>query len=512
MNSLQVSPSTVDFGAVPIGQMANTVVSMLNRGARAVEVSQLSVAGQTFSVASQNQLPITISPGEAYNVKVGFKPSAGTSYSGKLNAIDSSSRTVGESVLSGSGVAANANASGTPTLYVSSSNLAFGSVTVGSSLTLPVTLASIGSAPVTISSISIGGAGFSVSGATFPMTLSQHSAVTLNLSFTPVSASTVTGMLTINSNSSTGTTNYINMIGTGSASTTGALLTMSSNYLSFGNVPLGSRATLPVTLTSTGSGALTISSASLGGSGYSLSGASFPLTLNPQQSVTLQINFSPQSAGTWTGTLILNSNSSINPTAYINMAGTGVAAGSPQLSVSPTSLSFGDVTVGSNPTLNVMLTSTGSSPVTVNSAAISGGGFTLSGASFPVTLNPQQAVSLSIQFAPASAGASTGKLVISSSSATVTVSLSGTGSSGQHQVNLSWSAPTNSPVAVSGYNIYRATGSSSSYQLLNSAINTQTAYVDSAVASGTTYRYYVTSVGSSGMESAPSNSFSVAIP
>jgi fibronectin type 3 domain-containing protein len=127
-----------------------------------------------------------------------------------------------------------------------------------------------------------------------------------------------------------------------------------------------------------------------------------------------------------------------------------------------------------------------------------------------VTLSPQQAVTLQVKFAPTSTSSATGTLTVSSNVSTIAVNLSGTGS--QHQVNLSWQAPGNSPVTVSGYNIYRATGNSSSYQLLNSSIDTQTTYVDSSVQSGTVYTYYVESVSSSGTASDPSSSASVTIP
>ena len=81
-----------------------------------------------------------------------------------------------------------------------------------------------------------------------------------------------------------------------------------------------------------------------------------------------------------------------------------------------------------------------------------------------------------------------------------------------HKVDLSWDAPSSSPAPIEGYKVYRSTGSSSTYQLLNSSIDTQTTYVDSTVQSGLIYHYYVESVDSSGKQSAPSNLASVTIP
>jgi len=47
---------------------------------------------------------------------------------------------------------------------------------------------------------------------------------------------------------------------------------------------------------------------------------------------------------------------------------------------------------------------------------------------------------------------------------------------------------------------------------LNSSPETETAYVDSTVVSGQIYDYIAESVDASGVESSPSNIFSVAIP
>lgn len=180
------------------------------------------------------------------------------------------------------------------------------------------------------------------------------------------------------------------------------------------------------------------------------------------------------------------------------------------LTLSTTSLTFGDVVVDSSVTLPVTLKSSGTAPVTINSDKISGAGFTASGATFPVTLSPNQWVTLDVQFAPTAGGAVTGALTINSTSptnSTSTISLSGTGS---HVVKLAWWAPSASPVKVTSYDIYRSTGSSSSYQPLFSTA--QTSYVDSSVQSGTTYSYYVVSIDSKGAQSHPSNSVTVRVP
>ena len=102
-------------------------------------------------------------------------------------------------------------------------------------------------------------------------------------------------------------------------------LTVSPASLAFGNVTLNTVSTQPVTLTSTGTAPVTINSATLSGSGYTMSGAKFPMILNPTQSVTLNVQLDPATAGAATGQLTIQSNSSTNSTAVVNLSGTGTA-------------------------------------------------------------------------------------------------------------------------------------------------------------------------------------------
>ena len=90
-------------------------------------------------------------------------------------------------------------------------------------------------------------------------------------------------------------------------------LALSTTTLSFGNVNVGQTATLPVDLTSTGTAPVTISAISIAGSLFTASGVTAPLTLNPGQSATLNIQFSAPHVSSFTGILTITSNSSTNP-------------------------------------------------------------------------------------------------------------------------------------------------------------------------------------------------------
>jgi hypothetical protein len=402
---------------------------------------------------------------------------------------------------------------GTPTLGLSSSSLGFGTVADGTKATLPLTLKSTGTEPVTINSDSITGTDFSISSATLPKTLSPGQSITLQVSFHPSTARAASGTIKISSNSSSGSTSTVTLSGTGTAAPS-PRLTLSANTLAFGNVTVNTSATKTLTLASSGTAPLKVNSVMLAGAGFAISGAAFPATLNPGQSVTLEARFDPTATGADTGTITISSNSSTGVTATVSLSGTGTNPSNPVLTVSTTALNFGDDPVGTTATLSVKLTSTGTSPVTVSAASVTGSDFTFSGATFPVTLNPAIAITIQVHFDPTAVGAVTGTLQFTGNSTTGTtsmVNLSGNGTAVTHKVSLSWSAPVNSPVHVTGYNVYRATGGSTSFLRLSSS-DTQTSYVDLAVVATTTYTYYVTSVDSQGTQSGPSNEVTVTVP
>jgi hypothetical protein len=297
----------------------------------------------------------------------------------------------------------------------------------------------------------------------------------------------------------------------GSSNSIQASLTLNNSSLDFGNVSVGSSKSDPITLTnSSASGGpnITLTQISITGSAFSGNIPTLPLVLAPGQSSTLTITFAPKSAGAASGSLSVLVDGVADPAA-VPLTGTGVAAG--QLAVSPTTMNFGSVTVGSSKSLTGTLTA-GSSSITVSSASWSGQGYSVSGITFPTTVPAGQSVTFIVKFAPQTSGSSTGSVsFVSNASNSPTIeALTGTGTqTTQHSVSLTWDPSIS---AVVGYNIYRSTVSGSSYVKLNSSPQAGTSYTDSTVQSGTTYFYIAKAVDSSSQESVPSNEATAPIP
>jgi hypothetical protein len=180
------------------------------------------------------------------------------------------------------------------------------------------------------------------------------------------------------------------------------------------------------------------------------------------------------------------------------------------LAVSPTSLSFGSVTVGSSSALNGTLTASGAS-VTVSSASLNNSEFVLSGISLPATFPAGQSATFTVTFKPSASGATSASLSFSSnaSNSPAVQTMTGTGAAAtQHTVDLTW----NTSSGAVGYNVYRGSVSGGPYTMINSSLDSTTAYTDSTVVSGLTYYYVTTAVDASSNESGYSNQATAVIP
>lgn len=209
----------------------------------------------------------------------------------------------------------------------------------------------------------------------------------------------------------------------GSPST--GVLSPNSSSLSFGNVSIGNTPTKSLTVTNTGTAAVNISQATITGTGFTAVSGNGSTSIPVGQSATIQIQFAPKATGAATGSLSIVSDASNSP-LNISLSGIGVEAG---LTMTPSSVNFGSVTVGQTNTQTVKLTNSGNTDVMVSSAATSGSGFSFSGLNLPGTLGVSQSVSFTVQFHPAGNGESTGSVSFTDNSpaSPQVLALSGTG-------------------------------------------------------------------------------------
>jgi hypothetical protein len=504
--TLSVSATSVTFGSVLVNTpAAPQPVTLTSTGTVPVTISGAALTGTGFTVSGIT-FPVTLNPGQAATLNVEFDPASAGTATGQLTLTSNSS--------TGSTTAINLSGTGVPVL--TALNCSSGSMTGAGTDACTVTLNA--AAP---------SGGFTVS------LLSGNPAVTVPATLTVPTGATSAGFTATVSSISSAQTVTLTATATGATQAfalqlNAALpsLSLSTNTLAFGNVTVNTAATpQAVTLTSTGSVPVTISGATLTGTGFTVSGFTFPVTLNPGQAATLNVEFDPTSVGSETAQLIIASNSSTGSSAVISLSGSGTAApaalsalscssgamtgagtdactvtltaSAPSgglivnlsssssavtvpstvtvpagaasagftasvssvttaqaatmtasaggvlssftlqlnaailaLSINATSVAFGDVLVNTPATQSVTMTSTGTVPVTINGATLTGAGFAVSGAEFPATLNPGQAATLNIEFDPTTVGAATGQLTITSNSSTngtAVIALTGTG-------------------------------------------------------------------------------------
>jgi hypothetical protein len=282
----------------------------------------------------------------------------------------------------------------------------------------------------------------------------------------------------------------------------------SPDYLSYGNVRIGQHKTLSFTVTNKGRARVEISRLDSDNNRFELSKLKLPTTLTSGEKLKLSVTFAPNTTG-WTGAHIrVVRKASSRAFTLLEVGGTGVGGASkPQLSIAPSTLSFGKVAAGTTETLTLGLNTTRGS-ITISSASSSSSQFAFEGARFPLTIAAGKETSLNVTFKPASDGPKSATLTFVSNAENSRATEPLTGDGTAPYVTLSWDASA----SAKGYNVYRGTSESGPYAKINSSLDPDTSYTDRAIVDGRTYYYATTAVNSRGKESAYSNRVKVVVP
>jgi len=206
---------------------------------------------------------------------------------------------------------------------------------------------------------------------------------------------------------------------------------MSPNKLSFGNQRIGSTSAAQVTtLQNIGHSTLVITNIAVAGTnpGDFAQTNNCGVTLAPGSSCTFVVTFTPTAIGNRSATLNIFDNAGGSP-QHVGLGGIGIG---PMATLNPTSLSFGNQSVGTTSgAKGLELKNTGNSTLTVSSIAING----TNTADFaqtnncPSSLPPGAHCNISVNFSPTRIGTRTASLNVSdnASNSPQMASLTGTG-------------------------------------------------------------------------------------
>ncbi|HVW27422.1 MAG TPA: choice-of-anchor D domain-containing protein [Polyangiaceae bacterium] len=154
-----------------------------------------------------------------------------------------------------------------------------------------------------------------------------------------------------------------------------------------------------------------------------------PAKLNAGDALTISTSFSPKAAEPYVASLSVGTDAGA---ASISLHGIGQSRG-PSLSVAASGLSFGGLPIGGSRSTNLLLTNSGSQPLTFSEIDVPHPPFSIAGApAAGSTLAPGQSVTLTVTFAPTDMGTFGDGVAVFSNGGSAMVMLSGTSSnSGQ---------------------------------------------------------------------------------
>jgi len=209
-------------------------------------------------------------------------------------------------------------------------------------------------------------------------------------------------------------------------------IVVTSQTVDFGTVTIGNSQSQSITITNQGDGDLVISSLSSDNSLFTIEPLLFPLTIVPNASQTISLQFDPVDTNVAEGILQVASNDSTASPLNLTLTGVGYQAPveEPDIAVSSTVVNWGNVAVGQTVQQSLNISNLGNQTLSISALALTGDPdfslINLPASPFDILAGASQTIT--IEFVPTSVGAKTATIDISSNDpdeSSVSISLSG---------------------------------------------------------------------------------------
>jgi phospholipase C len=390
-----VSASQYNFPPQRVGTTSPPqIISLSNLGNTPLTMSSFKMAGD-FSEA--HSCPRSIPPAGFCRVNVSFSPKSTGLRTGTMTVTDSDPTSPQVVSLSGIGTS----------VTLSPALLNFNTRLVGrTGASKTATLTNQGTTDVAISSILASGDYTQTN--TCGSSLAAGASCTLTVQFIPTTTGTRFGTITIN-DSDGGTPHVLKL------TAVGTYLAVSQTQLNFGSLKMGATsAPLTVGLTNKGTGAVTISNILIQNIQFHkvfdyVQSNNCGGSLAPGTSCTFTVTFAPLATGSRPAILLIGNSEITTSPQQVALSGVGLAA--PLVSLTPTSLAFGDQRLGiASSSQTVSLTNTGTASLNVGSIVSSGDFSQTNTCGNSVAIGAT--CTINVVFTPTSQGAASGAITI----------------------------------------------------------------------------------------------------
>ena len=423
-----VNPQSLEFGNRFVNQQLTRTVTVLNSGSSNLNVSTSEISGTdpgSFAIRDGGA-PFSLAPGDSQIISVTFLPVTAGEKSASLNLTTNVPGMENVSIaLSGKGVA--------PDISVAPDSLDFGSIFVNTTSIKNVLITNTGDTTLSIVNIRITGlnyGSFDTPNITAAFDIEPGETDTIMVRFKPAVAIEHLANLEITSNDPD--EEIVNVPLRGIALPTPIPnIVVSSDSLGFGTVVLGNSTSLSLIISNDGTAPLEVSALDLSGSTPEAfaTNATPPITINPGDSQSVEIVFTPQSEGQKAALLSILNNDPDMPEVQVILTGTGVAT--PTIRISSNLLNFADVAPSDSADQSVTVYNDGTATLDIVNIEVTTDS---AGAEFKLlsapsgTILPGDSLILDVRFTGISAGIKTGSLNIFSNDpqmGSTTVALTG---------------------------------------------------------------------------------------
>lgn len=322
-----LTPAALDFGTVTPNSTKDLALSVSNTGDAVLNLGLLRLNNDkfTFVAAPSN---VAIQPGGRSSLTVRFAPKGPGPQAGILTFLSNAETVMTNVPVSGMGggtIPADA-----PVITVTPATLQFGSVDIGTTKDLVLTVSNTGKTALTIQSVTAISARFAKTSPASPTTVAPNVKQSVTIRFSPLAAGPQPTDVTLLSNDPATPSLRVPVSGIGSlAGRTEPVLHVSEFLLDFGTVDTGRTKDLQIVLTNSGKAALKVQALTVENANFSIITGAAAATIAPGSQQTVTIRFAPRVAGSQRGILTIRSDDPDNLQYPLELTGKGSGATSP---------------------------------------------------------------------------------------------------------------------------------------------------------------------------------------